>query len=275
MYFDRYNYALKNHMYIHNEAFKKVGKPVNKFAYFGESAAFLPRVFEAFLKNKDFMQSEFKYVFTREVAHLNAMSNARLLLMGDFTYGRAFPYGEEPRPEFISPENYKHKTKNISIIASNKRMCRLHILRQEFARKCKRENLADTYGRFDGGEFCQIEEPFQHYRYSIAIENNISPFYFTEKITNCFASQTIPIYLGASEVVKFYNPDGIIIMKESDYDRLGDFLKQCTPEEYERRLPAVIDNYNRIMYYRNGNSGLDLVYKQFIRPAIESSNSKG
>ena len=173
-----------------------------------------------------------------------------------------------------SAENYKNKDKNISIIASNKKMCRGHVVRQTFARKCKAEHLADTFGKFDGGEYCAIELPFQHYRYSITIENVSSPYYFTEKINNCFASMTIPIYLGASEIGKFYNPDGIITLKESDFDNLGEFLKQCTPEEYERRLPAVIDNYNRLMWYNDGNCDIDLCYKQFLRPFFEPNDAQ-
>ena len=272
MFYDRYNYMLKNHMYTHNSVFMKVGKPINKFGFFSEPRVILPQYFENWLKNKDFLESEFKYLFVRDAEILNTYKNARWWLYAWFAYGMDYsrtPMGE-PGP-LINEKAYEDKTKNISIIASNKRMCRMHLVRQEFARKCKRENLADTFGRFDGGEYCDIKIPFRHYRYAIAIENFVTPYYWTEKITNCFASYTIPVYLGSSEIVKFFNPDGIIIMKESDFDNLGEFLKQCTPEEYERRLPAVIENYNRLMYYYNGNSNLEMIFKTYIGPAIANT----
>lgn len=242
-----------------------------------EARVVKPQPYENFLRNKAYVESEFKYVFTFDAELLNKLSNARLFLNAGFWYGglqSKMADGEaDPKYKdlYRDADNWKNKTKNISIIASNKRMVRMHLVRQAFAQKCKAEHLADTFGRFDGGPYVPIELPFQHYRYSIAIENEITPYYFTEKITNCFASMTIPIYLGAPKVDQFFNPDGIITLKESDYHNLGEFLKQCTPEEYERRLPAVIDNYNRIMSMQDGNSGLDLCYKQFMRPLIEST----
>ena len=279
IFFDRYDYALKNHMYTGDEAFRTVGKPINKFAQPGENRAIHPHIYEHYLQNRSYFENEVQYVFTHDDEILNTFSNARLILSyaGLYWYGNQQPKMgnnkiDEHRGggEILSAENYKNKTKNISIIASNKRMCRMHLVRQEFAKKCKAEHLADTFGRFDGGPYVPIEVPFQHYRFSIAIENFQSRYYFTEKITNCFAAQTIPIYLGATEIDKFYNPDGIITLKESDFDHLGDFLKQCTPEEYERRLPAVIDNYNRLFRYADANYGMDLLYKQYIRPVIEA-----
>ena len=277
LYTDRYNYGLKNHFYTHDEIFRTVGKPDNRFAMLNESRSIRPQSYTNVLNNKSYVQNEFKYVFTFDADVLNSLSNARLLINAGYWYGAYKPtMGREKEAVsnvVVSVDNYKNKNKNISIIASNKQMCKGHRLRQAFARKCKAEHLADTFGRFDGGEYCPIELPFQHYRYSIAIENDVTPYYWTEKINNCFASMTIPVYLGASEIGKFFNPDGIITLKESDLDNLDEVLKQCTPQEYERRLPAVIDNYNRLMYYNDGNSGIDLLYKQFLRPFFEPQKS--
>ena len=148
------------------------------------------------------------------------------------------------------------------MISSAKKMCQMHLVRQALAWKCKNEKLADTFGKFDGGPYCPIELPFQFYRYSIVVENYISPFYFTEKICNCFAAQTIPIYLGATEIHQFFNPDGIITFKLEDIDNIDKILKQCTPEEYERRLPAIIDNYHRVMHFK---FEIDYIWEHYLR----------
>jgi hypothetical protein len=42
------------------------------------------------------------------------------------------------------------------------------------------------------------------YRYSIAIENASLPFYFTEKINDCFLAWTVPIYFGCVNIEKFF-----------------------------------------------------------------------
>ena len=107
--------------------------------------------------------------------------------------------------------------------------------------------MADTFGQFDGEPIVDMELPFEHYRYSIDVENGIEPFYFTEKIMNCFAAQTIPIYLGATEIGRFFNPDGIIQIGIEDCEHIENILKLCTAEEYERRLPTVLENFRMAM----------------------------
>lgn len=81
---------------------------------------------------------------------------------------------------------------------------------------------------------------------------------------NCFAAQTIPIYIGATEAGKFFNPDGIIQMRVEDFDRLEEILAKCTPEEYERRLPAVLDNYRRVQIFIN-QTRMDDIYIEYLK----------
>lgn len=115
-----------------------------------------------------------------------------------------------------------------------------------------------------GGVWCNITEPFQRYRYSIVIENDITKYYFSEKITNCFISQTIPIYIGATGISEIFNPDGIIEISLDDLDNLSEILKQCTPEEYERRLPAVLDNFERVQQFRDTTEYMYIHYLKDI-----------
>ena len=122
--------------------------------------------------------------------------------------------------------------------------------------------MADTFGTFDGGKLCSVEETLTDYRYSIAIENQISDYFFCEKITNCFAAQTIPIYTGARKLDEFFNMDGVIRLETEDLSEVEKILKQCTEEEYIRRLPAVLDNYRRVQEYLNMDDYLYLHYLQ-------------
>ena len=275
--YDRYNYGLKTHFYTYDEAFRTVGKPDRRFASLNESRAILPQCFDNYLKNKEYIANNFDLVFSHDAEILNTFPNARYMPSCSYWYGRDVPpmhYGKNEKGEpvahnavgLLSEETHKYKSKNISILASPKQMCPMHIIRQNLAWKCKKEGLADTYGKFDGGPFVPIEVPFQYYRYSIVVENDVTPYYFTEKIGNCFASQTIPVYLGATKIHKFFNPDGIITFKLEDCDHIEDILKQCTPEEYERRLPAIIDNYHRILLYDNAS---DILYNNYIRQYFE------
>ena len=93
IFFDRYDYALKNHMYTGDEAFRTVGKPINKFAQPGENRAIHPHIYEHYLQNRSYFENEFQYVFTHDDEILNTFSNARLILSyaGLYWYGNQQP----------------------------------------------------------------------------------------------------------------------------------------------------------------------------------------
>ena len=244
--FDRYNYSLDTHFYAHEAMFETMGNPIKKYGLLIESEVIRPLDYEFLLKNKAAYE-EFDAIFTFSDRVLNSCSNAVLApLAATVWYGNPM-YGG------IFDENlYQNKSKEISIIASNLNVCPMHLLRQDVAIKCKQINNVDTYGAFDGGAyFDDISIPFADYRYSIAIENDITPYYFTEKILNCFASQTVPIYFGATKISDYFNPDGIISLNIGDLDNLDSVLKQCSKKDYLERLPAILDNYQRVFKYIN------------------------
>lgn len=255
---DRFNYGNDTHFYTHDEILRPVGKPRRKFAMMVEPRSIEPQSYENVLKHKDYVEKNFELLFTYDAQLLNAISNSRLVPLYANVWYRKHSSGGS------IAENYKHKTKNISMVSSAKEMCPMHILRKALAFKCKEQGLADTYGTFDGGAYVHAEKYLEQYRYSIAIENDISPFYFTEKIMTAFVAQTIPIYLGATKIDKFFNADGIIHLDLEDCKHIEKILKLCTPEEYERRLPAVLDNFNRAVKFTTQNR-FDEMYINYIK----------
>jgi hypothetical protein len=61
------------------------------------------------------------------------------------------------------------------------------------------------------------------YKYSIAIENCTEEGYFTEKLTDCILTDTIPIYFGCPNI-KEYFPDVVELSNLSDTTRLKTIL---------------------------------------------------
>lgn len=251
---DRYNYGLKTHFYTHRTMLETMGKPDRKYGMLIETPAIVPKDYQIFDKHRG-IEREFDAIFTYDEKLLNDLSNAKFFPgCAGIWYGRR-------NGKIINPEQYKEKEKNISIVSSEKTMCDLHKVRLELARVCKKNKIADTYGTFDGGEYVSIETSLKEYRYSIVIENYISDYFFTERLTNCFASQTIPIYLGARKIEQFFNSDGIICLNFKEIENIENILRICTKEEYERRLPAVLDNYKEVQKY---NNVLDYLYEQYF-----------
>ena len=122
------------------------------------------------------------------------------------------------------------KSKMISMIASNKKMCEGHRLRLQWVERLWGQ--VDMYGR-GFNEIALKEEGLCDYMFSIAIENGQYETYFTEKLLDCFATGTIPVYLGAPDIGKVFNIDGIITL--SDEFNVSD-------EVYYSKMTAIKEN---------------------------------
>ena len=71
-----------------------------------------------------------------------------------------------------------------------------------------------------------------------------------------------PINKGTlAEIDKIFNPDGIIQI--STKDDIKQVLKDCTKENYESRLPAILDNYNRALEYKKNH--FDTIYEKYLK----------
>jgi hypothetical protein len=149
------------------------------------------------------------------------------------------------------------KTKNCSLIASPKKYAFGHSLRHYFADKFK--DKLDLFGgvagskRLGKGAYDGKEEALKDYRFSLVIENDKYETYYTEKITDCFASGTIPVYWGTPDIGNYFNHEGIIELTP-DFN-----LDTLTEELYNNKLDAVRDNFERV---QNLLSADDMLYKQ-------------
>jgi len=86
------------------------------------------------------------------------------------------------------------------------------------------------------------------YRYSIAVENSVSRDYWTEKISECFLSWTIPLYDGCPNIEEYFPADSFIRIDAADQRatlaRIDQLLQH---DEWERRLPALQEARRRVL----------------------------
>ena len=229
---------------------KTLGSPRTKYGMLTESRAIVPKDYEVFHRHKG-LEKEFRYIFTYDEKILNEIENARFYPVAAGIWNRA-----------MEAEKYRGKDRDLSILSSDKIVCELHRFRLELARMCKREGLADTFGRFDGGEYVKsVDETLDRYRFALIIENDVSDYYFSERLTSCFAAQTIPVYLGARRIADFFDTDGMILLEKPDLDEVKDKIRECTKENYEARLPAVLRNYEKAREYVNMQ---DYLYEHYL-----------
>lgn len=200
----------------------------NAIALLVEPRAIIPGTYSWMEEN----YQKFHYVFTHDSALLK-LPNAKLLIYGQIT------------AEF--PTIYK--TKSISMVASNKDFCEGHRSRQMVATVLS--DRIDTYGRFNGGGYCDDSEFLAEYMFNVAMENSSDGHYFTEKICNCFASRTVPIYWGCPHIGEYFNMDGIVYCERpEDVLTAVDRIRKDPLYEYAKRCVAIEDNLRRVQKYR-------------------------
>lgn len=182
--------------------------------------------------------SEFQIFFTHEKQFLQNYSNARWIPGNGIWIGHSYGGGVT---------GLCNKDRLLSFITSDKQTTTLQQLRVLLARKLgELSNYEiDVYLRpAHAFEYIPISQCLGRYHFSLIVENTISPWYFTEKLLNCFAVGTIPIYLGATEIEEFFNPQGII--KFTSMGELMDkTLPSLNPDLYKSKIDAVVDNLER------------------------------
>ena len=127
------------------------------------------------------------------------------------------------------------KSKLVSMISSRKTMCEGHKYRLQWVDRLK--NDLDLYGR-GFNEIKNKEEGLSDYMFSIVIENGSYNTYFTEKITDCFATGTIPVYYGSPDIGEHFNEDGIVKLTEN-FD-----INDLSADLYYEKMDAIKENFD-------------------------------
>ena len=160
------------------------------------------------------------------------------------------------------------KTKNISMVCSDKVMCDEHSKRQYIADTLCTE--VDHYGKYLGGRYCDYYECRAEYMFEVVIDNNWSGYWLSEKLANPLASKTIPIYLGGKYFPNDFDMNGIIkVETPDDIPLVVNSILRNPKEEYQYRIKAVEHNYNAIQRYHVFEDWLFEEYKELLGELIK------
>lgn len=200
-----------------------------KIAWILEPRAIHPFVYNWIEQNNKL----FDFVLTFDTALLNKGENYLF-----YPHGRCWinNYVELP------------KLNKTSIIASVKNQTVGHQLRHKVI-----SSLGSKIDVFGNGykTIEEKEEALSKYKFSITIENSIQSGYWTEKIVDCFATKTVPLYWGDNSVNDHFNKEGIIYFNSleelnslmSDIEANGDLI-------YENKINAIEENFSKVDQYR-------------------------
>lgn len=133
-------------------------------------------------------------------------------------------------PEW-QPESYLNRPRFCSFVASNPRGS----FRNSFFKKLNRLKKVDSAGRHFNNFGSSIDDKLnflKNYRFNLAFENSQSPGYVTEKLIEPLLIGCIPIYWGAPDVAKDFNPACMINVSDfSDFSEAIDYILQAERDE--------------------------------------------
>jgi hypothetical protein len=240
-------------IYIDYAILGQVNESKVNYGWLCESTSIIPTVVRAVCSNIELYKNKFKFIFSHD----------RRIIDNDPEF---FKFAPSPAMPWIQNKQIYPKTKLISMIASNKRMCNGHLFRQEIISKFHKQ--VDHFGRgfgnrelpwsikMDYGEESGKILALKDYMFSIAMENDNYDDIFVEKITDCFACGTIPIFWGTKNIGNYFDEKGIIMLENLKN------LNQITPELYYSKMEHIKNNFEAL---KNLYSSEDYIFLNYLK----------
>jgi hypothetical protein len=217
----------------------RIDKSKKNYAWLSESKTIIGNIYNWCFNNVSYIEENYEMLFTHDIEIANLSDKFHLVICS--------------AKHWVQDIGIHQKHKLVSMIASNKIMCQEHQHRQKVVFKYR--NDVDLFGR-GFNEIQNKEIGLKHYYFSIAMENGTYPLMYSEKLTDCFAMGTIPIYYGTPKIGEVFNTDGIILLTD-DFD-----VKELTPEFYQSKIYAIKDNFEIATLMPVAE---DYIYNNFIK----------
>lgn len=212
-----------------------------RYGWVCESKFIIPDVYNFLIYNhKVLFENYYNKIFTCDASLLELNSNFVFCPIGS-----NYPW--------VPKEEWKiyDKTKLCSMFCSPKLRTEGHVYRHQIARLAL-DNGIDVFGGAHGTPRTVVDprnpwntkiDGMKDYMFSIVIENGIYDSYWTEKITDCFATGTIPVYFGTKKVLDFFDADGIIFL---ELNKEQEILTSLSKELYNSKIAAITNNFNTV-----------------------------
>ena len=146
------------------------------------------------------------------------------------------------------------KSRDVSMVYSPKAMRHtLHHHRARFMHwLVEHMPELDTFGRQTARPLDDKADCLRDYRYHVAIENFIGEHHWTEKLADPFLGLALPFYCGCPNAEAYFPEDSFIRIDIRDpQGALATIRAAIANNEYEKRLPALIEARRRVMFEYN------------------------
>ena len=213
-----------------------------KYLWLCESKSIVPKQNDFVKKNYESLATIFRKIFVHDEELLSLAS--------------VFDY-VPPAANFtwIKDRRIYNKSKILSMISSGKGFTEGHRFRNSFMQHQMQANpWIDFFGR-DFKPFQIKEEALADFMFSITMENESYSNYYTEKLMDCFATGTIPIYHGTPKLHDMFNKDGIIVL-DINFD-----LRLLNEDLYQSQKEALKENFELCLNHEKSD---DVLFRKIM-----------
>jgi hypothetical protein len=140
------------------------------------------------------------------------------------------------------------KSEVFSAIISNNVSTPGHLQRYAFVNKLK-GHFKDKMVWFGKGEK-EITDKWDglvNFKYSLAMENCSTPYYFTEKILDCYCAFTMPVYWGCPSISKYFPDQSYLPIDILDYKASIRTIEQAIAENFFERNEDGLEKARRLV----------------------------
>ena len=143
--------------------------------------------------------------------------------------------------DYLSKSETPEKVRQLSWITSNLATTAGQRQRLRFLERIRPAISFDLFGK----GYRYIEDKWDGlapYRYSLVVENFRNPYYWSEKLADCFLSWTMPIYYGCTRIQDYFPAEALQVIDiidindEHAVERLQEIL---SGDAWERSLEAI------------------------------------
>ena len=215
-----------------------------RYGWLCESSVVHPKVY-------NLLETKYQYLFDNFYNKIFTCDDRLVALHPNFS---SIPSGSNypwiPKPQWGI---YCDKSKLCSMTASPKTWTEGHKYRHAVAKLVKDLNY-DLYGGAHGSprniktitDFNSLYSPWntklehlEDYMFHVVIENHYNDSYYTEKLTDCFATGTVPVYYGSNKLPSFFDERGIIRLEKGKEEEI---LKSLNKDKYNTMMPYIKNN---------------------------------
>jgi hypothetical protein len=145
--------------------------------------------------------------------------------------------------------DYLEKTKLLSVFCSTQSATPTHRLRLRVVEKLK-SVLGDQLDWYGNGinPLPEKWEGIAPYRYHLVLENRSSPYVITEKLFDSYLGLAYPIYWGAPNVDRFFDPASLTSIDITNFQAsLEQIARLISSDTAEQRLGQLLEAKSRVL----------------------------